>query len=525
MQVMSLTYSAAAIAELWPYLNAEEREELAILSASEITDPFANAEYSKPQRMFRDTEADICIYGGSAGSGKSFALLTECAKDVSDPEFAAVVFRRTTKQITNPGSLWDAASKMYEGLGTKSNQTDLEIAWPGGGKIKFAHLEHEKNKVDWAGAEIPLVCFDELTHFTESQFFFLMSRNRSMWQGKKRIRATCNPDADSWVAGFIAWWIDQETGIPIDDRSGVLRWFIRINGKLIWGDSKQELLDAHRILGLDDDHVEQIKPKSITFVKATIFDNVFLLKNDPGYLANLRALDYVEQARLLGGNWKIRPAAGLYFQREWCEIVDAVPAGCKIVRYWDLASTEKLDSNDPDWTVGIKLLKDMRTKIYYVVDARRLREGPLKVEQAIINTAKSDSVDCKIGLPQDPGQAGKSQAQYFVRQLEGFTVKTKGERGDKVTRFGPVSSQCAAGNVKFLRGHWNEEVFKTLEGFPDAPHDDDADALAGAFAMYITTNDGFIDYLEAQVDEMNAKAAAGGQPKPAKQPTDFSAFG
>ena len=66
----------------------------------------------------------------------------------------------------------------------------------------------------------------------------------------------------------------------------------------------------------------------------------------------------LERERVFAGNWKIRPAAGLYFKREWCAVVDAAPADLDIVRYWDLAATEKTQFNDPDWTVGVKLGRD-----------------------------------------------------------------------------------------------------------------------------------------------------------------------
>src|SRR5215468_7045074 len=76
-----------------------------------------------------------------------------------------------------------------------------------------------------------------------------------------------------------------------------------------------------------------------------------------------------------------------------------------------------------------------------------------------------------IGFGQDPGQAGKSQAQHLVRALSGFTVRPATESGDKLTRFGPFSSQCRASNVKIRRGSWNEELFRVLEGFPDLVHE------------------------------------------------------
>ena len=87
--------------------------------------------------------------------------------------------------------------------------------WRRGGKIKFAHLQFDNTVYDWQGAQITLIGFDELTHFTAHQFFYMVSRNRSTCGVRPYIRATCNPDADSWVADFLAWWINPETGLPI----------------------------------------------------------------------------------------------------------------------------------------------------------------------------------------------------------------------------------------------------------------------------------------------------------------------
>ena len=64
-----------------------------------------------------------------------------------------------------------------------------------------------------------------------------------------------------------------------------------------------------------------------------------------------------------------------------------------------------------------------------------------------------------------------------------FTVAPAAESGDKLTRFGSFSSQCRAGNVKILRGPWNEDLSRVLEGFPDLGHDDEVDACSGALEM------------------------------------------
>jgi predicted phage terminase large subunit-like protein len=158
------------------------------------------------------------------------------------------------------------------------------------------------------------------------------------------------------------------------------------------------------------------------------------------------------------------------------------PADLDVVRYWDLAATEKTEFNDPDWTVGIKLGRDKKGG-YWLLDMVRGRANPGEVDRLLLNIATQDGNRVGIGFGKDPGQAGKSQALHLVRALSGFTVVAAPESGDKLTRFGPFSSQCRAGNLKIRRGSWNEELFRVLEGFPDLAHDDEVDACSGALEM------------------------------------------
>lgn len=429
-----------------------------------------------PQTAFLASAADIAIYGGSAGGGKTWALLMEPLRHVANPQFGAVFFRRTLVQVRNEGGLWDESEKLYPNLQAKPRSApDLSWTFPSGASVSFAHLEHEKSASNWQGSQIPLICFDELTHFTAKQFWYLLSRNRSMSGVRPYVRATCNPDADSWVAQFIAWWIDQTTGLAIPERAGVLRWFIRLGDAIIWADSPEEL--AHYT---DPTSGNPIPPKSVTFIPAKLTDNAALMAADPGYMANLMALPTVERERLLGGNWKIRPAAGLYFRREWCAVVDAVPYNIRWVRGWDLAGTPKTESNDPDWTCGTKIGKTP-DGMYFVADHRRDRTSPAGVERMIKNTADSDGKSVEVSLPQDPGQAGKSQIATLTKLLAGFNVRASPESGDKITRFSGFSAQAEAGNVYVLRAPWNEIWFSELEGFPEGAHDDDADSTSRAF--------------------------------------------
>jgi len=158
-----------------------------------------------PQTQFLQTSADICIYGGAAGSGKTIGLILEALRYVLwVPNFSAVFFRRTMPEITNPGALWDETLKLYPQVGGTPHIGAREWRWPGGGKITFSHLQFDVTVYHWQGAQITLICYDELTHFTAHQFFYMVSRNRSTCGVRPYIRATCNPDADSWVAEFLA---------------------------------------------------------------------------------------------------------------------------------------------------------------------------------------------------------------------------------------------------------------------------------------------------------------------------------
>src|ERR1700737_159481 len=127
-----------------------------------------------PQTGFLQTAADVCIYGGAAGGGKRGVLIPEPLRYVSRvPGFTAVFFRRTTPQITNPGGLWDESQNFYPRLGGPPHRRAQEGRWPRGGKIKFSHLQLGTTVHDWQGAQITLICFDELTHFTAHQFFYM----------------------------------------------------------------------------------------------------------------------------------------------------------------------------------------------------------------------------------------------------------------------------------------------------------------------------------------------------------------
>jgi predicted phage terminase large subunit-like protein len=177
-------------------------------------------------------------------------------------------------------------------------------------------------------------------------------------------------------------------------------------------------------------------------------------------------------------------SGGALFQVCRIDVVDAVPSGLAAVRAWDLAATADGDGRDPDWTVGVKLARDAAGRLF-VLDVTRLRGGPHDVAQTILATAHRDGRAVPVGLPQDPGQAGKQQVAWLTGLLAGHRVIASPETGSKILRAGPLASQADAGNLVLLRAGWTAALIEELRDFPNGRKDDQVDALARAFAMLI----------------------------------------
>lgn len=256
------------------------------------------------------SSADIVIGGGAAGSGKTYSLLLDPLRDVENKGFGGVIFRRTGPQIKSEGGLWDTSMDIYPHVGAIPKSTTSEWFFKSGAKIKFSHMEYEKNMLDWQGSQIPFIGFDELTHFSKKVFFYMLSRNRSTCGVKPYVRATCNPDPESWVAELISWWIDPETGFPIPERDGVVRFFVVYGDEYVWGDTKEEVIEKSWSFLEPIVNQSGIDPKefvkSLTFVHGSIYQNKALLDVNPAYLGNLVSQDDATRSQLLEGNWKVK---------------------------------------------------------------------------------------------------------------------------------------------------------------------------------------------------------------------------
>lgn len=422
-----------------------------------------------PQESFFRCKADLCVFGGSAGGGKSQSLLMEPLKHVHIPDFGAVIFRRTYAQIAKQGAMWDESAKLYplHERGATANQTGMFWTFASGAKVGFAHFQHESDLDDWRGAQIPLIEIDQLEQFSEKQFWGLVERNRSMCGIKPYLRASCNPLPGTWLAEMLAWWIDQESGYPVEERSGKVRWFVREDEKLVWGDSEAELREKH----------PNNPPLSFTFIASKLEDNQILMRSNPGYIANLMALPRVERLRQLGGNWKVNYDEGL-IEAARLLIVEASPRIAARVRYWDKAGSQ----NKGAFTAG-DLIAKSTDGIYFVEDVVRGQWSANEREKVIKQTAELDRLRGRVvtWVEMEPGSGGKESAEATIRNLAGFEIHAERVTGDKVERAMPFASQVEAGNVVLVRGDWNRAFLEECRSFPVGTYKDQIDAAGGAF--------------------------------------------
>lgn len=414
-------------------------------------------------------------------------LLYEPIRHIDNPKFGAIIFRRELPQITNEGGLWDQAADLYPLLDAKPVQSPkLQYRFPSGAKITFAHLQHDKTVSSYDGSQVPLFEFDELQHFSRRQFFYMMTRNRSLCGVKPYIRASMNPvppdhPVGGWLHEFVGWYLDED-GYADPVKSGVIRWFIVRNEKLVWADSREELIEQY----------PKSRPKSFTFILSRLIDNKILCEKDPDYRANLEAQPLYERERLLGdeekgGNWFIAPSAGNVFNKAWFRTVPEAPAGGEEISAWDGAATEKNENNqDPDYTVNLCMRRvDGR---FYIMSVIRDRIAASEFYDQFQNLNEQHKQRCRysgtkfqVRFEQEPGSAAKREAQKLCSMVAGVPVKAVQSNNDKVTRARGLAAQALAGNVFLVAGHWNDDFLSELHNFPEGAHDDQVDAASLAF--------------------------------------------
>lgn len=438
----------------------------------------------KQQMILLDDSTDLLLCGGGAGGSKSYSCLMKALKYIQDPAARVMIVRETYPTLKLSGGLVDESKNIYSWFDGEFKSQALMWKFPNGATIQFAAIPD--NLGEWQGLAATHILVDEAASFTQEQILFLMSRLRSAkYKGHMNLTMTCNPDRNSFLYAWVLPLLDPLTGIPKPGTENITRYFVNIGGKILWGNSKEELYKEHGHGLIEGKNFMSL---SFRFIPLTVYDNPILLKNNPSYLANLLSQPRVNQQRFLHGSWTARPEGSSFFNRDWVEVVEHPPVNpVSVCRSWDLAASVKSETNpDPDYTAGVKLSRD-RLGIYYIEDMKKFRKLIDGVLKEIIEASHDDGPDCQVTIPRDPGAGGKAANLYFTRTLaeNGVPVKSIVSSGhiSKVQNFLPFASLCEGGSVKIVRGDWNDEFLTTLEYFTGSRnvHEDEADAVASAF--------------------------------------------
>lgn len=252
---------------------------------------------------------------------------------IHHPRTRAVIFRRTLKQSSNSGGLFDAAVQLFTKVDPKLriSYRDLELRFSSGAQVKLSYLDAPSDKYNWQGSEISFLGFDEIQQLDFESCVYMFSRLRSTSVDYPlRIRATGNPDPDSWIKKLVQPDLDIN-GIPLEDRwdNPKVRYFVNTPNGIELFEKRSE---AEAIYGKRKDSGIM----SFLFQPGNIYSNPKLMEADPTYLSRLKALPRVEMERLLLGSWEARESAASFFSRDNIQIVQYPNIrATKRVRAWD----------------------------------------------------------------------------------------------------------------------------------------------------------------------------------------------
>lgn len=404
------------------------------------------------------------FYGGAAGGGKSEAGLMGAAQFVDIPGFAALILRRSYRDLALPGALMDRSHKWWKQSEAHWDGTNYRWTFPSGAQIQFGYLEHEGDETRYQSAEFQYIFFDELTQFSKQQYTYMFSRLRRVRNVEipLRMRAASNP------GGVGHLWVKDRWNLP--------------SGK------------THS--------------KNRVFVPAKLEDNPHL--DQETYEMSFEELSDVTRAQLRHGDWSAQNLGGK-FDPAWFTVIapNEVPDTrfqTARIRHWDLAATEPTESDpDPDWTAGLKLIKanKMPTRVqdrlvtdirngaqitlphppfWYIAHVTRGRKHSGGVEELLRTTAHMDGAGVPISFEQERGASGKLLiANYRANVLPGFQVHRLWNQGDKEERARIPAGRASEGRYFIVEGPWVGPFLDEVSLFKMKDvHDDQVDALSGA---------------------------------------------
>lgn len=281
------------------------------------------------------------LYGGAAGGGKSEALVIEALRQVELPFYRGIIFRKTYPQLEE---IISKSLRYYKAVypGAKYNSTQHKWTFPSGAQIYFGSMPHRGDYLNYQGLSYEFIGFDELTHFEEAEYKYLISRNRANGPGARvYIRATANPGGigHAWVKDrFISAQKPGET--------------YRYSAEIVTPEGETTTVERTRV-----------------FIKSSVFDNQILMRNDPNYIGSLAMLPEAEKKALLYGDWD--SFSGQVFS-EWRDDENGYKSGkythviepFNIPRHWRRYRAYDFGYSKPYAVLWFAVDEDGRTYLY-----------------------------------------------------------------------------------------------------------------------------------------------------------------
>lgn len=418
---------------------------------------------------------------------------------VDDPNYKAYCIRKNSSAIMASGGLFQEAVQLYSRFdpNLKIRLKDQKLVFSSGAEISFSHYENANAAKKYQGIQISNIFYDESTHADEEDIWWLWSRLRSNAKNVHGLVLSCNPDNQSWLLKYAMWYLYPEghelAGRPDPAKNGTIRYLLRINGDIVWGDTPEELKEKYG---------EDKTPISFQGLFGTIDDNPPLKSSNPLYRTNLESLPKLDRERLLHGNWFARPDNSTYFDRSTCPVLAQAPhysEFTKIVRAVDVAGTLPHDGNrSPDYFASVKMGK-LKNGNYVIMEVTRTRITFGSWMDHILENARRDGPNVEIILGEDPNPAAKASMTMLARDIieHGYIVKTKRASAGKLDSFRPFAASAELGVVSLVKNCasdlWNnilndnEFFLKELEAFDgqrrggELGHDDMVDCCSLAY--------------------------------------------
>lgn len=244
--------------------------------------------------------------------------MAEALRQAHIPHYRALILRKTYPELSE---LIDKSQRYYRGAFPGAQWSEARHMWrfPSGAKIYFGAMQHTNDRFKYQGRAYDYIAFDELTHFTQDEYLYLLSRNRASGPGTRvYLRASANP------GGIGHGWVKARFLTPAPPM------------QTIWEDVQVRTPDG----------AVHTARRSRIFVPSTVFDNQILLQNDPAYAARLAALPDADRRALLYGDWDAfagqvfsewRADPAHYADRRYTHVVDPfpIPRGWRVVRGFD----------------------------------------------------------------------------------------------------------------------------------------------------------------------------------------------